>query len=395
MLRSCSGIGALVLAVALLCCAEERPTRSSGVPILPATSIASTLVVESSATIAGTLNGDGTYGFDFGMEPLFLSGEYDDIALGLSVDIRSMPESFEVLDTRGPTWRSIDGASTASGSYVCNTACLAHISRLASEIRGCTPFDLLSTNGEIRIKSDSIRSCLARLVKYSPDYRVVKLLSTRTFSASDLSFQNGHLYALSDHLDRTLPGPYRVFDSLVIADVSGIRQWSTGFPGNGSFQGAFDGDSYWIIGSTYKRLERVDSSGQVLGRLDWPFGFARAMTWANGTLWFAMDIWDSGDPIFEVDIDSSLAIGKVVANARFISSREQVDEMTSDDKGIILICGDRVLKYTYKGTLLSDVAAPLGTIEGVAWGSESIWVLHHGPAGARTDATLLTRFSLE
>ena len=373
-------------------CSGERATRPV-VPILPATPLSSLLVADTSAVIDGILNDEDTYEFDFSTSPLFVAREYDDIGITLAVNLFDMPDQLDVFDRRNSSWKPLDGALVTSGLYFCSMFCLGQVDRLVSEADGCAAADLVSASGQFKVRSSVTPVAplfTARLVKFSSDYHFVSVLPTSTFQYESLAYKDGALYSSSDHENN---GP--AMDSIVVMNLAGERLWATGFDTPGAYVSAFDGEAFWQLKGFDGPLVRVDSSGQELATIDWPIGYARRMVWANGSIWFAQYRYTEGAPIVEVDIDSSLVLGTVVTVPRFTITREYVDAMTSDDDGLILVSGDRILRYAYDGTFLSEQTSTIPDIRAAAWDGESLWILHHGPAVAYTDATLLSRLTLE
>lgn len=383
-----------ILLLTLFGCSSERPTKSV-VAKIPATPLSSQIVTDSSATVAGMTTSDGVYEFDFSGLPELEAGSYNDISFSFTLDFMQLPEHVEVFDHPKATWRVVDGAAVASGVYLCQMLCLVDVHRLASEVGAVD--HLISQDGKLVARS-AVRAWYtnptARLVKFATDYYAVEVLPTPTFQYEYLAFQDGTLYLTSDHY--VAGGADAVFDSVVALDVSGERIWATGFDTPGAYQGIFDGQAFWQLREIDGPLVRVDSSGQEIARIDWPFGYVRRMAWANGSLWFVHSQWTAeGVPVVEVDIDSSLAVGSIVSTTRFSLPQMAVDAMTPDASGFIFISGNRISRYTYNGTFRSQQLAPVPAIRAAAWDGESLWVLHHGPTIAYTDASLLSRFELD
>jgi hypothetical protein len=65
-----------------------------------------------------------------------------------------------------------------------------------------------------------------------------------------------------------------------------------------------------------------------------------------------------------------------------------------DDSTTFITRGRRLSLYDWNGATEVQWRLPVTPVGEIAWDGEALWVLHSGPDSARTDATLLSRFTV-
>jgi hypothetical protein len=187
-------------------------------------------------------------------------------------------------------------------------------------------------------------------------------------------------------------------DSLLSTDLQGVRRWAIGIEPGTPTGSTFDGHNFWIsvlnpMGQS--QLLLVDTLGQVQTSIEGGGGML-GMTVVNGNIWYY-----AGGHVYEVDVDSTLITNSLVRHQRFALPYQYAIAMTADSDGPIIAhipslgFHVSVTRHTFEGEIRDEFECHAIEIDALAWDGEALWTLHHGPLFARTDATLLSRFTLE
>ena len=155
----------------------------------------------------------------------------------------------------------------------------------------------------------------------------------------------------------------------------------------------FSGNLFTIVSGG--KLYLVDTMGQVTSQYAAPSGWVYAMAYGHGSPWYVPHSYSDSVGVYRIDSDSTAIIGSVVSRKLFSIPMRSVDAMTTDSSGFIIANEDLLFRFSLHGELRDILESPVSRISGLAWDGESLWVLHHGPKEAPTDATLLSRFKFE
>lgn len=377
-----------MLALVLLGCATERPTETTKIPELLAVSISSPLVTDSSEWIIGHFQTDSTYSITLGNTELFTTSTIDDIHLTFEVCHGGTRSVISVYDYSSNSWMQCVASVLNCGGTI-GPVCFDG-TRLISQVPGDVATSRLDSQGRLSLLlPPEISDVRAQLVRYIPVYQFATLFSDRA-CRSHLWFAKGALYALTS-------------DTLVALDLEGTRRWTVAINAGETSQAAFDGDYIWIhdLSVPQSRLLKVDTLGSIVASIADNRTFVDGIVWVDGRLWYVV-----GDGFIEIDLDSSLALGEVVTGAviRVVFPSGLFLGVTADSVGPIVAIAKPnatllrlepwVFRYTFDG-IMRDSFKFTASVKAIAWDGETLWTLHHGPTETRTDATLLTRFTLE
>lgn len=378
----------ILLALALLGCATERPTRPLPETALPATPISSSLVASKVGPIAGVRLADSAVLIDFGQDVLRSGSVYSDVAIRLDSDKNIVRDTLRVQDPSSGQWLDVQGAFPMTSIYI---GPFHHVreSRLLSQFQGRTPQSFLDSHGAIRMLVPRAVTVEASWVEYLPDYIFATIHLSRTATLFGLTYAQGSLYTcISDG----------VHDTLMAFDLCGKRRWALGFEQGWPSGSTFDGTAFWICAEmslSEPRLLKMDTLGNILASIPITERM-QAMCQYHGSIFY-----ESRRNIYALDVDSTLKTGTEVRRSLFPSPFGRVVAMDATEGGlsIAVISPDdlstSIMYFSLYGELRSTILPRARGIEGLEWNGESLWILHHGPDQIGTSATLLTRFTLE
>lgn len=374
----------ILLAADLLGCAEERPTRPDEAAKMPPTPISSPLLLGISIATGAALDTEGTVTLNLGNVDPLVADSADDVSISFLACSPVDDAIIWIYDYNSSQWRKLDVTYRLLpwAPPSCPTT-----SRLVSQIGGRVTRDFMDATGRMLLRSSFRIAITARLIQYTGDYHFATIRNEHVDYAS-LCYANNSLYAMM--------GAGGVNDSIFAFDLEGNRRWAVECEPHWDARSAFDGVHIWTQAPSEHQLIQMDTLGNVIARIESNLGYINAFTWANGSL------WSTG---FQIDVDSSLAVGYVVGQSRFtVHESLGFRRMTADSLGPIF-CGisldngpglitRKVYRYTFQGELRDtfDFTADMWAI---AWDGESLWALHKGPLGAPTNAKLLSRLTLE
>jgi hypothetical protein len=384
---------ATIVALALgFGCSTERPTRFQGVTGLPATPITAVLLVDSSTTVLGPPSQDSIWEFDFSSSLLFESGDFDDASVGCYINNRDPGRGLFLYDFMTSQWKVCPQAIPYTGLVGCGAQCIARIERFGSEIGGPVKKVFVNPAGRLKVLAPQAWKLRAKLLRYTPEYDYAIVLQQATSSASSLDYRGGALYGHMASLNYF----GIVEDTLVGLDLEGGRRWALALPGAGINDGTvFDGSRLWVRDYGAQRIRAYDTTGTEIVSIATHNFYSPAMAWIDGTLWFVSGTYPRLARLLAMDLEQSLADGGLRTTARFALRSETVQALCAHDDGILVNQGGSISLYSMTGELLRSYPLPVLQGEGMSWDGSSLWMFHHGPHGAYTDATLLSRFTLE
>lgn len=382
--------------IALLGCAEERPTQVRGASKLHSTPISSTLVTSFSDRVDATVQPDGSGVLDFQDAALHQKGTVDDISISCSGRYPALAGPLLVFCDTDSTWHEFP-AALPSGPRPYLDFCYTETSRLTSEVAAACDRNFLGTNATLRIMAAGSMWYQGWLVSYSPDYHfaTVRTEEAMWYTHSSLGILGNSLFIPCSYV--ATPGTV-LSDSLVSVDFAGSRRWSVPMTSSYPRVSAFGGGSVWLMDLAMKALSRVDTLGQIVATAAIGTETFTHLAYVNGNLWGARnDREQQSSLVYEIDIDSTFAGGTLVAHLRFTLDDFRVGAMTADTDGLFIAHENylpELFRYSFDGIKRERFDISVG-IKAMAWDGENLWVLHHGPVHAVTNATLLSRFTLE
>lgn len=404
MARFHTSIVSLLLSLAMFGCSSDGPTGHDNTERLPATPITVMPVIRASSSLEGFKGSDSVAGISFAAVPWFDSVDYGDVHVRFEMVWGRPRFGVFILDPALNSWRELEGAITVEpGGCFGYGPCYVSGNRLLSQTFGSLPGDIVDNSGTLRIAGDGVWKFKARLVQYDPTYTFKTLVSSwpkTSFDDAATILRDTLWYMLT--FEDIVTG--LMVDSLLAFSMAGERLMGYGMPFLNRRCAAVGVDGVWAIDlSEPPRAVCRGADGSVLYSFACPprvSGTTYSTMMQDGSiLWAVMGPY-YGDPpaesrILEIDIAASDVRGNAVINREILVQQGAVAALTRHTEHFALIAQNRLITIDSLGQVLSDSAVPVMWPSSIASDGESIWITHHGPNGLFTDATLLTRFTLE
>ncbi len=362
-------------------------------------SLSEPLVYEVSEVLSSGAGIRDSVRFCFSGEPIFEDGRVDDIMFGLESDLQLQTTGLFVYCPQTASRHVVHGA--LPGIYgLCTNVCPYWAVGLLSQVDGIEPRDALDTGGCLIAIAQNAWNFKARLVDYNPDYRFITIRTQEMDweISNSITYVRDTLWHYSNVWDSITDG---TVDSLVGYLRDGSRVAAMGFPGRMTWGAAFDGETVWAItdATTISAYTRI---GATLGSFAYPspWGYPEFVSWTEGHLWIGRDFNDHlGSPdkflMDELDEDSSLATGEAVVRRTLEFPYDDLNGFSMNSTDAIVTTSKTINVFDENLIEIRSEGAPVFEIVTSTFDGSTLWVLHHGPPGAITQATLLSRFTLE
>jgi len=389
----------IALGVLSLGCAEERLSPPLTPARMSATPISTKIVVDLSESVNGQREGDSVFTLDFGTASSFTNGKSDDIYLRFNGVGGEFPASIDIYKPSRDEWIEVPGAYEQHWGPCIDSDCWAWTYRLLSELGIQTATHFIDSLGQVRVRAPGVINVRGNLITYDDSYHFAKVTSETVTYGGGLSYWGGALYYSTLYVKRESP---TLRDSVFSMDLEGrrLRALSSGTSSvvNGPAvlsKSAFDGRYFWTMRSNH--LYVLDTNGQVASQYDAPVGRVYGMAHGHGRVWFVPTSYPDSLSVYSILPESTAVVGSLVSQKMFTLDlpNPSIDAITTDSSGFIVAHEDLLYRFSLSGELRDIIQSPVTLISGLAWDGDSLWVLHHGPPEAPTDATLLSRFTLE
>lgn len=376
-------------ALVLSSCGSDGPSRPSPPPPLRSTPVSSRIVELASAPTSGYRPRGGPVLIQFENDSLYRAGDYEDIAIRYVGDVPSVFDTLEIYNYDIPDWQPIGATFPLTPLRIGADFVWTGAERLSSQVDAADCTSFLVASGRLLLKTLAEGGFSARLVRYSDDYNFVTLRLEGLVWHSSMFWRSGRLYVSSG---------YTVRDSLIAYEESGERIWAIDYEPGFVTSTAFDGEHVWAYVPSESRIHKIDTTGNSVGTLVAALDSVDAMVWADETLWYVGGDNSNRGYLYRIDLDSSYALGAVVAEPKFRITSQHIRAIATDSAGFIAVVAAapiQVLRVSFGGVARDSYECNAAAIDAVAWDGGSLWTLHHGTPEVMTDATLLTRFTLE
>lgn len=377
------------VALAAASCGDDGPSNPVPIVPIPATPISSPIVESHSQPTIGYRPAGGPVLIQLRDDSLHASGDYDDIAIRYIGDVPLVFDTLYIYNYHIHNWQQIQATFPLTPLRVGEDFIWTGAQRLSSQVSSTSPEYYLGTSGRLLLTTVAQGAFDAFLVRYDINYHFVTLRHEGLVWHASMDWHNGRLYVSSG---------YTVRDSLIVYDPSGERVWSAEYEPGMVTNSAFDGTYLWAYVPSENRLHRIDTTGVAVLSLNAPLNAIDALIWAQQTLWYLGGEDENRGYLYRVDLDSSLVLGGILASVEFRATTQHVSAMAQDSAGFIFAIASSpvvIRRVTFDGVDRESYECGVGEVNAIAWDGESLWALHHGAPAARTDATLLTRFTLE
>lgn len=391
------------IALALLGCTTERPTRPAPAAELPAIPLNTPLVQEISGIYESAYGIKDSIEFCFSDEPLYKDGRVDDILFSWETDALLESPGLFAFDPASGGARPVHGALPGIVNW-CSDYCWDWGICLFSQIDAIRPIEFLDRQGCLSVLAQNAWNFRSRLIDYSPDYHFVTVRTQETGwgGSNSISVVNDTIWHYQNVWDTT---SRRANDSLVGYLRDGSRACAVEFSDRITWGGAFDGTYVWgLTGSS--TLSIFTRDGSLVATMPYPSPLSQP----NFVAYTGGDVWISRRPFFpndrsyldKLNKDSSIATGSAVISLTVELSHRWVTGACLRADQLVFATPDptnytKSVIRTMNASLMEIESrhAPVCEIEALAVDGSTIWVLHHGAVQAYTQATLLTRFTLE
>lgn len=314
---------------------------------------------------------------------------------------QAFPSSIEIYKTSREEWVEVPGADEQHFGPCVGfpTTCSAWTYRLLSEVGIQAASDFIDSLGQVQVRAPGVSTVRGNLIRYDDSYHFAKVTSEALTYGGGLSYWGGVLYYSALYVTRESP---ILVDSAFSMDLEGRRLTAfssgTSYVEDGSAalsQSAFDGRYFWTIRSNH--LYVSDPNGQIASQYAAPVGRVYGMAYGHDRIWFAPTSYPDSLSMYCVLPESTAVVGSLVSQKMFTLDlpNPSIDAMTTDSSGFIVAHGNSLYRFSLSGELRDIIPSPVTLISGLAWDGDELWVLHHGPPEAPTDATLLSRFTLK
>jgi len=387
----------LVIALGIAGCVSEPPVEPQPPDGLSMVPLSSTIVTRASAWVNATTDQDSIRIVSFGDFPWVDSVNFGDVQVVCRSILDRPTEGLFVVDPTTEGWREIEGvlpqvAADCRGFGPCYISPV----RFLSQVFGASPQKCLNAERTVRLAGQSAWGFSVRILEYDPSYDFATIRAQQNLGPNWLGFRNDTLWTVSSFKDITTG--LRV-DSLITFDLYGNRLVGARFNFPNPQVVAIGQSGLWLIPSENPRRVLCFNGTEeivhdfVLPNSDYvPF----AMTEAFGNLWLARPAsYDRLLRLSEVDLPDSDSSGTQVLVREIQTSIADPRLVAWTGGGFIVATDSQILEVNSEGQVTGEFPLPVGNLESLAEGGGSIWITHHGPRGAYTDATLLTRFALE
>ena len=367
--------------------------------------IGNRIVTRSSSSIKATVQTDTAWTLTFSAVPWIDSLQHGDIHIACSSYAHQVtsglyvvdPDTRERIEVRDALSWFPDECPPPYGG-----PCYYYPNRLLSQLN--VPFSELLTRSsrEIWLSSSNAWGYIGRIIDYDPLYEFVTVRSPQDFGFSmGLGVFGDSVVVFSTFGDWAS----KKQDSLQFFNRLGEQQSSVALPYRERLSTLAGEHGFWT--HTWTRTSSMSShsivcvglDGSERHRFDWSHRFEILPLYeSGGTLWIA-----TGDgSVVEADIRASDSAG--VAVIRHTTSSHYLRAFLLSDLRIARQHYDVVMSISRLGTIIAldselqyqqSWISPVLEPTAIAFDGETVWILHHGPRGAYTDATLLTRFTLE
>ncbi|MBI3871604.1 MAG: hypothetical protein HY304_00825 [candidate division Zixibacteria bacterium] len=396
----------IAFGVMLLClgCAEERPTRPVGQISLRAMNLNDNPVLEVSDTVVAIAVNDTDFVIPLAGLPLVQQGREDEIQIVFRYGWGRPYRDPSFYDYTSNAWRVLEGLNAGPR---CNEECSWYGRRLLSQVDLDFKRSLISGTHKLtlEIPAGGDPRVSAWAVRFHPEYQFITV-NTQFLSTLDCLTDDGTSIWLLKWL---YSGEPPEGDSVIQLDHQGNRVSGFWLPDYRFMSMTYGGGAFWVLWqSGVGKLSSMDNVGALSSTFDivlprgwWPL----ALAWVRESLWLLSESGDGPnstvDSLFEVDIPASVATGSAQFRRRFeIPRKYEYFAIAGGNEEIMVWNTDSyahsrsLLRYDLSGSLIDSLALPVAPGSGMAWDGESLWMLHHGPPEAYTDATLLSRFHI-
>jgi hypothetical protein len=324
------------------------------------------VVLSASGVLPPSADNGTQFTFDLSGVALVTSGKANDLQV-LYTTQNTCDTDVNIYNVGSQQWDPVGIAPT--GPVFCLFV-VTNWERIISE-RGYALNNYVDGSNELLIESGPTPS--VRAVELNSRYRAIPFLP-EGISASGIEVIGNVLW---------LPGDQE-FNRYT---TGGVAQSAVSAGSNAWTGVAFDGQNLWTIsgGNIYSYSPQGDfqCSFLVLGTEP------TALTYADGRLWLARDgKLERVNPVTSclnnsADIESSIP-----------STVPDVTGLASDDENFYVASLTTLVVVNMAGAVVDTYPFPVESVNGVAYVNGGLWLVHHGPKGARVTAQFASRFLL-
>lgn len=368
-------------------CSGKAPVHSEKRELSPIY-IGSSLITRISPVIEAVTGPDSVRSISFAEVPWIDSVTNGDIWLRASARPGSVYPVF-VFDPVKHDWREIEGALPVE--QACIPPCSDNIDRLLSQEFSQPIIHCLDAVGTLRLGGQYTWGHRAQLIEYNPEYEfgTVRLSQLVISWSVALARRDDTLVMFSSYKDLATG---QLVDSMIHFDLLGNRLSGRATQYRQGIDVAIGREGIWRIESAAFTLDTIvcrSIDGTILHQFEFGHWFtARSICEQDGRLWIY-----STSRQGEVDIAASDSAGICIfANEMTFSATAK---LIRHRDGFAALGFNKLVVMDSTGQMINAYDLPVPYPSAILSDGETIWVTHNGPHGVYTDATLLSRFTLE